>query len=584
MEAKTSKVSVLEAFRYTFRVIPEVFMIMFVINLINCGLSVAGIYLTRDVFLEIELSMNSHISSPFTIKVLLYALYMFLSSAYSFFYTRYVVQFCILPNFELKFVKLLHRKSARISNDKIETPNAYAFIRQTNAARQTVFRFAEICFSIATAVVQTIVVTLCVASFEIWYLIFLPLALLPPFLEQMYQNNLWKKDYEKTSQLQREAEEYKKAMIDESACKESRLTNAIDVFMKKWNDNRKEYDSIAVRKSRKTWCLRMLLSWFETMGNVGGFALSALLLYFGRIEFSIFTAGVAAYSSLMSSYKQLFSMTGYSIQYYHMIQPFFRYIRFEEYKWTGMICTVDRKVDMVDVSFHYPNQVNPVVENINLTVSKGEVLAIVGENGAGKTTLVNLILGLYRPSKGAVLYDDNNIANIKENIVHKHQAAVMQNFCRYKMSLSENIEIGDFNKQNKVDIEKVVRQLFPNNDVKSDTLLGKEFGGIEISGGQWQRLACHRSFYKDSKFLVLDEANSAIDPLREKELYDMFQSQLTDKIGVIVTHRMGAVLQLATKIIVLSHGKIVESGTHNELIEKGGLYSVFWKKQSDIYE
>lgn len=234
------------------------------------------------------------------------------------------------------------------------------------------------------------------------------------------------------------------------------------------------------------------------------------------------------------------------------------------------------------MSFRYAGQERLALEDINLAIKKGEVIAIVGENGAGKTTLTNVILGLFLPSSGTVYYDGIDISTISEANLHKNQSVVPQNFNRYKMTIRDNIVMGNFNDVNEKKIEQKKQAFLDDSGISQNTLLGKEFGGRELSGGQWQQLSCARGFYKNSEFLVLDEATSAIDPLKEKAMYNAFREELNGKTGIIITHRLGAV-SLADRIIVLEHGHIVQEGTHNQLLSKDGPYLQLWNMQTHAF-
>lgn len=289
-----------------------------------------------------------------------------------------------------------------------------------------------------------------------------------------------------------------------------------------------------------------------------------------------------------------------------MIQPFFDYLKKDERSACEDTVSFQKEIRLDHVSFHYPQQErqekngkngmnrmnrnngtnrNNVLDNINLTIKKGEVIAIVGENGAGKTTLTNIILGLFLPSIGTVYYDATDISSISELKLHKKQSVVPQVFARYKMSVRDNIAISEFDRSDHSADEKnkQANLTFLNDSHLSlDTMLGKEFGGQDLSGGQWQQLSCARGFYKNSEFLVLDEATSAIDPLKEKAMYDSFRRELNGKTGIIITHRLGAV-SLADKIVVLDHGRIVQEGTHDKLLKENGLYSQLWNIQTSSF-
>ena len=343
------------------------------------------------------------------------------------------------------------------------------------------------------------------------------------------------------------------------------------MLTEKYAESHAASDNLENSKSDKMLAVRLALSAFECAGSVGGFVASVLLLYFGRIDISVFSASIAAYSSLAAMLGGLAGTAGNEAQYKKMIAPFFRYWNMAERTGEKNACGFERQISLQGVSFQYPGQNGFALKEIDLTIDKGEVLAVVGENGAGKSTLVNIILGLYAPSSGAVFYDDTDISEVREEQIHKMQSVVLQNFVRQKLTVGENICIADFGKGDADRMEEDIKTIFPCGQVDENTLFGKEFGGTELSGGQWQRIAIARGFYKDAELIVLDEPASAIDPLREKEINEEFRRGLKGRTGIIVTHRLGAV-NLADKIVVLKQGRVAECGTKRELLAKRGSF------------
>lgn len=565
-------------FRFIFKLSPNRFIEMILWGILSCALSVLSVWAARRV---VSLVFGGCNKSLFC-SLVVYGSILLLSALYSIYYKRYRVQFHVIPAFEQRIRSRLFWKGRRISNEVYEDAFTSNRMRLADGARQNMFRYVEIWISILMAILNALVVTVYVSSFDVWLLLLLPFSIIPPCLNLLYQSNLWKRYHEAVEQCRKEECEYLKGLIDEVACKESRMTYASDLLSLKWSESRRRRDSIEKEKSRKTALLQMLLAPVDFVGSFGGYLVSVVLLFLGKIDYSACAAAIAAYASIMSALDSLVSMIGYEGQYWKMIQPFFDYMDVPERSSSQEKVSFQREIRLDHVSFKYPNQETSALEDISLTIKKGEVIAIVGENGAGKTTLANVVLGLFLPSSGVVYYDGVDINGVAESKLHGMQSVVTQSFGRYKMSVRDNIAIADFGLEDEKLIEQGYRSFLYGSQVSLDTMLGKEFGGQNLSGGQWQQLACARGFYKDSDFVVLDEATSAIDPLKEKAMYDSFRRGLDGRTGIIVTHRLGAV-SLADRIVVLNHGRIVQDGTHRELLNEEGVYLQLWDAQVKVF-
>lgn len=242
-------------------------------------------------------------------------------------------------------------------------------------------------------------------------------------------------------------------------------------------------------------------------------------------------------------------------------------------------------VEIKHLYFNYPNIDIPVLKNINLQFKKGQVIAFVGENGSGKTTLIKLLCRLYDPVKGNIYWDNTNIKDVTLSELRKRISVIYQDFSKYQFTVGENIQISEFEKN--ISQEKTIEaarltgssKFIEDFPKQYDQRLGRQFRhGHEISGGQWQKIALSRAFYKDAELIILDEPSSSIDPIAEAEIFDRFRAMSTDKILVLITHRLYN-LKIADQIVVLHEGEVIEIGTHKELINKNGQYSKMFEKQ-----
>ena len=209
----------------------------------------------------------------------------------------------------------------------------------------------------------------------------------------------------------------------------------------------------------------------------------------------------------------------------------------------------------------------------------------MGENGAGKSTLVRLLTGIYCPTQGRVLVGGLDTASYAPSSVLKGSSGVFQKYQRYKMTLQENVAISDITMgTNQSRIMLALKEAgFEKDRIGLDDMISPEYDGVDLSGGQWQRVAIARGLYRGNGFIVLDEPTSAIDPIEETLIYKQFAHLAKGKCALVVTHRIGSA-RLADRIIVMDAGRIVEAGTHEELIARSGQYAKMWEAQAQWYE
>ena len=242
-----------------------------------------------------------------------------------------------------------------------------------------------------------------------------------------------------------------------------------------------------------------------------------------------------------------------------------------------------------DVAFRYPGSRNHAISCVNLHLRPGETLALVGENGAGKTTLTKLLLGLYQPTRGRITVDGVDLGEIDPSAWRRSVAAILQDYVKYSLTVRENIGFGRLEKLPDTGaLESAARRSSAAEIVDGlpcgyGTIMGKEFeGGYELSEGQWQKLALARLHLRDAEVLVLDEPASALDALAERDLYNQFLSLSEGKTVVLVSHRLGSA-RLADRVVFLHRGRVVQEGTHDELMAAGGPYSELYRMQAEWY-
>ena len=241
-----------------------------------------------------------------------------------------------------------------------------------------------------------------------------------------------------------------------------------------------------------------------------------------------------------------------------------------------------------NITYHYPGSELPALEGVSVTVRRGEVLAIVGANGSGKSTLAKLLAGLYTPTNGTVTWDGTDLATADPEQVWSRLAMLPQDIARWQVTARENITLGQDDGDDQAvhaaakasGADDVLARLPDGLDTN---LAPSHWGGRDLSGGQWQRIAGARAFYRaDAPLLICDEPTSALDPRAEEAVYDRIRALSTDRTVILITHRLGST-RAADRIIVLDGGRLLEEGTHDSLLANDGEYAAMWKTQARTY-
>jgi ATP-binding cassette subfamily B protein len=248
-----------------------------------------------------------------------------------------------------------------------------------------------------------------------------------------------------------------------------------------------------------------------------------------------------------------------------------------------------RGVEFRNVSFSYPGNSRRVLDHINFQLHTGERLALIGENGQGKTTIVKLITRLYDPTEGQILLDGIDLREYDLEDLHREIGVIFQDFMRYEMTARENIAVGRVEEINNLELLRMAAQKSLADHTIGrlsggyEQMLGRRFDqGVDLSGGEWQKIALARAYLRDAQLLILDEPTAALDARSEFEVFHRFSELTAGKMALFISHRFSTV-RSADRILVLENGRIVEEGTHRELASLGGRYAEMFEMQASSY-
>ena len=322
-------------------------------------------------------------------------------------------------------------------------------------------------------------------------------------------------------------------------------------------------------------------------GYVLSIVIAILLLLNNRLEFGVLAAALVAFTSFQMAAKYFLISLGRIPECAAFVKDYYDFIDIgEETRGEEKFNQNFEKIAVKHVDFSYPNAKRSAISDVSFHIKRKESIAIVGNNGSGKTTLVKLLTGLYKAQKGEIFYGEQNINSLNPKEFYENISIVSQDFIKYEMSLGENVGISDWKKMG--DTEKI-RELLKKMELPEfsdeDSLeqpLGSEFGGRELSIGQWQKLAIARGMFKKSSMIVLDEPTAALDPIMESNILKMFLQIAKEKTAIIVSHRIG-ICREVDKIIVMKNGGVAEIGNHKELLERKGEYYQLYKMQQKWY-
>jgi len=366
--------------------------------------------------------------------------------------------------------------------------------------------------------------------------------------------------------------------------KEMRVMGFDGYITDKWRDTRDEVNEELWAVEKKDAISLLLCDAFRIIGYGVSVIAVLMLALRGQVGIGVFGAAIGAFLSLQNSMQNFLSGFGWFTERIAYAGDYYSFLDMpDEPDGENIYNGLQESITLKDISFKYPNSENYALKKLNLTIYKGEKIAVLGENGSGKTTLSKVLLGLYPPENGYVLYDGKPVEGFSKESFYSFVSAIAQDFVPYNLTLQENVAISDISRINdEASIISALADAGVDGDMNLEDTMGLEFGGRELSGGQWQKLAIARGLFKNSELIVLDEPTSALDPLIETEILSKFIKAAEGKTALIISHRVG-LCKLVDRIIVMKGGEIVEDGAHDALLMANGEYARLYEAQAQWY-
>jgi ATP-binding cassette subfamily B protein len=443
-------------------------------------------------------------------------------------------------------------------------------------------------------VITTLVFSAALAWASPWLVLLLAAGVLPSFLGETHYAFLgYAKNFRQTP-AKRQMDYLRQVAGSREGAKEVKLFGLNKFFTKRFQALADQIYVEDVALSRSKLFVGGLLGIIGTLGYYGAYVYVIWRTLGGAYDIGEFTFLTASIQQASSNLQQVFSTASGIADQALFLTDLIAFF--------DMRPTVQSKPDALptpkvirqgfefrNVSFAYPGTERTVLKNFNLTLSPGERIALIGENGQGKTTVVKLITRLYDPTEGQILLDGIDLREYSIEDLHRHIGVIFQDFMRFEMTARENIAVGSVDRlQQQDEIELAAHKSLADTVVRKlaggyDQMLGRRFeGGVELSGGEWQKMALARAYLRDAQLLILDEPTAALDARSELEVFERFAELTAGKMALLISHRFSTV-RMADRIVVLSGGQLIEEGTHQELMDKNGLYAGMFEMQAASY-
>ncbi len=485
---------------------------------------------------------------------------------------------------------LIHAKAVALDLSFFDLPDYYdRLYRAQNDALNRPVALLENVGDLLQSVLTFIAMAGVLLAFGWWVPMILIVGVLPALIVVVHSTLREHEWRQRNTSAHRSARYYDWLIIDQEAAAELRLFSLGDHFRQMYQTIRTRLRNEHFTILRKQAIAELIASGLAltiTGGVMGWMVLraGAGLLSLGNLAlfYQAFSQGQRLMHTLLGSVAQIYSNILF-------LENLFEFLQLKAQLRTpdvpvAMPESLQKGVTFQQVAFKYPGSERLALHNFNLTIPAGQIAAIVGENGAGKSTLIKLLCRFYDPEEGVVTVDDIDLRMMTPEKLREQITVLFQQPVNYFGTVADNISLGDLASHPTVEnIERAAQAAGASSIIerlpeKYETMLGKWFGGSELSGGEWQRIALARAFLRKAPIIILDEPTSAMDSWAEADWMARFRSLVTGRTALIITHRFTTAMQ-ADIIHVMAEGQVIESGTHQELLECDGRYAQSWRQQ-----
>ena len=431
-------------------------------------------------------------------------------------------------------------------------------------------------------------------AFNPWLIVLLIVAIIPAFLGEAYFNDKTYALSRRQTPEKRELDYIRFLGASDDTAKEVKIFNLSGFIVNRFRQlsSRFYVQNKRLAIKRTVWGASLAI-----MGSAGYYG--AYVFIIAQTAIGLITIGTLTF--LAGSFRQLRGLMETILLRFNSVSQGAVYLQdfFDFFEIQPTIVTAVKPLPFPkpirqgftfdNVGFKYANSDKWANRHVSFTLNAGEKIALVGENGAGKTTLVKLLARLYDPTEGRILLDGIDLREYDLNELRIQIGVIFQDFIRYQMSVSQNIAVGNITEQGNAALitdsskQSLAHPMIERLPLKYEQMLGRRFNnGIELSGGEWQKIALARAYMKDAQLLILDEPTAALDARAEYEVFQRFADLTKGKSAVLISHRFSTV-RMADRIIVLDKGRLLELGSHDELLEKDGRYAELFGLQAMGY-